>query len=79
MCGRGFERFKELYPTYYTDADVEQASQGITPDCMYVNASNVHFNDRAYTVLTEAVTDRLISLGYDKFRYGGDYPHPSYE
>ena len=71
MCGRGFERFKELYPTNYTDADVEQASQGVTPDCMYESASNVHFNSYGYAVLTEGVTDRLKMLGYDVFRLGG--------
>ena len=71
MCGRGFERFKELYTTNYTDADVEQASQGVTPDCMYESASNVHFNSYGYAVLTEGVTDRLKMLGYDVFRLGG--------
>ena len=78
MCGRGFERFKELYPTNYTTTDIEQASQGITPDCMYVSANNVHFNDKGYVILTEAVTQRLIELGYNLFRYGGDVSHPKY-
>ena len=78
MCGRGFERFKELYPTNYTTTDIEQASQGITPDCMYESASNVHFNSKGYVVLTEVITQRLIELGYNLFRYGGDISHPKY-
>lgn len=78
MCGRGFERFKELYPSNYTQTDIEQAAQGITPDCMYVEPSNVHFNDKGYVVLTEAITQRLIELGYNLFRYGGDMEHPQY-
>ena len=78
MCSSGFERFKELYPTNYTTTDIEQASQGITPDCMYESAANVHFNSKGYVVLTEAVTQRLIELGYNLFRYGGDIQHPTY-
>lgn len=72
MCGKGFERFKALYPTGYTDNDVTLASQGVPPDCMYESASNVHFNSKGYGILTEAITQRLIELGYNLFRYGGD-------
>lgn len=75
MCGKGFERFKALYPNDYTDNDVALASQGVPPDCMYESASNVHFNSKGYTVLTEAITQRLIELGYNLFRYGGDMGH----
>ncbi|MBQ5888503.1 MAG: hypothetical protein IIW77_04435 [Bacteroidaceae bacterium] len=72
MCGKGFERFKALYPTDYTSSDAELASQGVPPDCMYENANNVHFNSKGYAILTEAITQRLIELGYNLFRYGGD-------
>ena len=78
MCGKGFERYKELYPANYTTADVEQASQGVTPDCMYESAANVHFNTRGYAVLTEGITNVLVQLGYNLFRLGGDISHPVY-
>ena len=78
MCGKGFERYKELYPANYTTADVEQASQGVTPDCMYESAANVHFNTRGYAVLTEGITNVLVQLGYNLFRLGGDKKHPVY-
>lgn len=78
MCGRGFERYKELYPANYTAADVSQAAQGITPDCMYESAANVHFNTRGYAILTEGITNVLVQLGYNLFRYGGDISHPVY-
>ena len=78
MCTRGFERFKDLFPNNYTDTDIEQASQGVTPDCMYISTSNVHFNDKGYTVLKEAVAQRIVQLGYNLFRLGGDMAHPMY-
>lgn len=78
MCGKGFERYKELYPANYTTADVSQAAQGITPDCMYESVANVHFNTRGYAVLTEGITNVLVQLGYNLFRAGGDISHPVY-
>ena len=82
MCTYGFEKAKKIFendPSFVVaQQDEKDASNGITPNCFYINANNVHFNKYGYDILTDAITERFKELGYNLFRYEGEMNFPVY-
>ena len=78
MTSYGWEQYKKLYPNGYDAADELDASQGIPPNCLYANDTNVHFNSKGYGILSDAIIERLRELGYNLYRAGGEMTHPTY-
>lgn len=82
MCTYGLSRARIKYtddPLFIISAqDEEDAAKGITPNCFYIDETNVHFNKYGYGILIDAIVDRIIQLGYNLFRYSGDKKFPEY-
>ena len=85
MCTYGFELAQKMFKDdlengawEITEFDRTCAAEGIPPNCFYESAKNVHFNSYGYAVLIEGIVERIKSLGYTLFRYGGEQTFPEY-
>ena len=82
MCTYGLSKARIKYADdesfIITSQDEEDAAKGITPNCFYVDETNVHFNKYGYGIMIDAIVDRIIQLGYNLFRYAGDKDFPQY-